>query len=69
MADIYETKNSSNSSKHFLDTFPYKMTLAVKAVECAILPFLVGFVIAMYKGIEINHPGIFFKIQIIRSLN
>jgi hypothetical protein len=67
MADIYKTMNSSNPSKHFLDTFPYEMTLAVKAAECVVLPFLVGLVIAMYKGIEINHPGIFFRFECLKT--
>jgi hypothetical protein len=49
--------NSSNVSEHVLDNFPYEMGLASKLVEAAILPFLVAFVIGMYRGIEINHPG------------
>jgi hypothetical protein len=51
--------NSSNASANNLDAFPYEMSVAVKAAECAVLPFLVGFAVTMYKGIEINHPGIF----------
>jgi hypothetical protein len=49
--------NASNASEHVLDNFPYEMGLAAKLVETAILPFLVGFTIGMYQGIEINHPG------------
>jgi hypothetical protein len=49
--------NASNASEHVLDNFPYEMGLAAKLVETAILPFLVGFAIGMYRGIEINHPG------------
>jgi hypothetical protein len=49
--------NASNVSEHVLNNFPYEMGLAAKLVEAAILPFLVAFVIRMYQGIEINHPG------------
>jgi hypothetical protein len=53
--------NSSNSSEHILDNLPYEMAVAVKSVECATVPFLLGAVIVMYRGIEINHPGNFFQ--------
>jgi hypothetical protein len=50
--------NTSNSSHHLMDNFPAEMGLAIKSVEVFILPLYVGFLIGMFKGIEINHPGL-----------
>jgi hypothetical protein len=33
------------------------MQIASKSVECLILPLYIGFILGMFKGIEINHPG------------
>jgi len=49
--------NTNNSTQHILDDFPYEMQLASKVVECVILPLYIGFIIGMFKGVEINHPG------------
>ncbi len=49
--------SSNNSSLHIMDEFPEEMQLASKAVEFLILPLFLGYIIAMFKGVEINHPG------------
>jgi hypothetical protein len=54
--------SSNNSSGgHVLDNFPFELSLAAKLVEVALLPALIGLVVGMYRGIEINHPGKLFK--------
>jgi hypothetical protein len=49
--------SSNDSSLHIMDEFPEEMQLASKAVEFLILPLFLGYIIAMFKGVEINHPG------------
>ena len=49
--------NSSNSSYHVMDDFPDSLGFVSKSVEFLILPILAGFVVGMYRGIEIGHPG------------
>ncbi len=41
-----------------MDDYPYELSTALKSVECLILPINIGFIIGMFKGIEINHPGL-----------
>lgn len=45
------------TTPHFLDLLPVEVTVSVKAIEFIVLPFSIAFVVGMYKGVEINHPG------------
>jgi hypothetical protein len=54
--------DNSNSSQHVMDNFPYEMGLVLKVVEFLICVLYFGFVVGMYRGIEINHPGLKFTI-------
>jgi len=40
-----------------MEEFPEEMQLASKSVEFLILPLFLGYIIGMFKGVEINHPG------------
>jgi hypothetical protein len=51
------SNNSNNFTHHIMDDFPHEMQLASKSAEFLILPLYIGFIIQMFKGIEINHPG------------
>ena len=50
--------NSSILSYHVMDDFPDSLGYVSKLVEFLILQILAGFVVGMYRGIEIGHPGL-----------
>ena len=48
---------SNNSSPNLLDLLPPEVAVGIKSIEFLMLPFSLAFVVGMYKGVEINHPG------------
>ena len=51
-----------NTTRLFwLNEVPYEMQMFVKIIEFIQTLILLGSLIGMYRGIEINHPGTFFK--------
>ena len=55
------TMDVNTTRLFWLNEVPYEMQMFVKIIEFIQTLILLGSLIGMYRGIEINHPGTFFS--------